>query len=280
MITSYRLRTIFAAIVPIAIFPLAIVLPNQPTVAEDMSWKLVWSDEFDGQRLDYSKWEVEVNSFGGGNNELQLYTDRKENLRVENGNLVLEARHDEPNVQGTTREYSSARIRSKNRGDWKFGRFEFRTMLPRGQGLWPAIWMMPSEDIYGSWARSGEIDIMEFKGQEDNQVWGTLHYGGAVPDNKHSSGQYRLKSGNFCDQFHTFAIEWESESIRWYVEDVLYQEQKQWNSAGGDYPAPFDQQFHLIINLAVGGGFVGELGPSTKFPAQFLIDYVRVYQRP
>jgi beta-glucanase (GH16 family) len=246
----------------------------------DVSWQLVWQDEFDGPTLDYSKWEIEINAFGGGNNELQIYTDRKENVRVEGGSLILETRRDSHGIQGTVREYSSGRIRSKRRGDWKYGRFEIRAKLPRGQGLWPAIWLMPSDDVYGGWAASGEIDIVEYKGQEPNQVWGTLHYGAPWPNNKHSGTQYRLPQRTFADTFHVFALEWEAGVIRWYVDDHLYQTQTKWDTTAAPFPAPFDQEFHLIINQAVGGGFVGPPNEKTAFPAKLEVDYVRVYQRP
>jgi beta-glucanase (GH16 family) len=228
--------------------------------------------------LDYSKWEVEVNAFGGGNHELQIYTDRKENVRVEGGHLVLEARKDNHGISGTVREYSSGRVRSKHRGDWKYGKFEIRAKLPEGQGVWPAIWMLPTEETYGTWAASGEIDIMEFKGQEPDIVWGTLHYGKRWPGNQHSGTQFKRTQGRFTDDFHTFAIEWEEGVIRWLVDGELYQTQTKWNSEGGMFPAPFDQKFHMILNLAIGGGFVGNPNATTPFPRQFLIDYVRVSQ--
>jgi beta-glucanase (GH16 family) len=139
--------------------------------------------------------------------------------------------------------------------------------------------MMPTEDKYGTWAASGEIDIMEFKGQEPNQVWGTLHYGKQWPNNKHTDNRYQLKNGNFCDDFHEFALEWEEGKIRWYVDGQMYQEQTKWDSSGGAFPAPFDHPFHIVLNMAVGGGFVGNPDPQTKFPAQYLVDYVRVYQK-
>lgn len=243
------------------------------------AWKLVWQDEFEGSTLDFSKWEIEVNAFGGGNNELQIYTDRKENVRVENGMLVLEARKDNFGIQGTVREYSSGRVRSKQRGDWKYGRFEFRAKLPRGPGLWPAIWMLPTDEVYGGWASSGEIDIVEYKGQEPQQVWGTLHYGDFWPNNKHSGTQYRLSRGSFADDFHIFALEWEEGVMRWYVDGELYQTQNKWSTTQAPFPAPFDQRFHLVLNLAVGGGFVGPPNDQTPFPSQLQIDYVRVYQR-
>jgi len=242
-------------------------------------WKLVWHDEFEGQSLDYSKWGVEENAFGGGNNELQLYTDRKENVRVEDGKLVLEARRDTPNIAGTTREYSSGRVRTKHRGDWKYGRIEVRAKLPRGSGMWPAIWMLPTNSPYGGWAAGGEIDIMEYKGQEPDVVLGTLHYGAPWPDNLYSGDSYQLPEGNFADEFHTFAVQWKPGQIDWFVDGKKYQTQTEWSTTGGEFPAPFDQKFHLILNLAVGGGFVGPVGPDTKFPQQMLVDYVRVYQK-
>jgi len=257
------------------------VLANLPiaTFADDPDWRIVWRDEFDDKTLDYSKWEAEVNAFGGGNNEQQLYTDRAENVRVEDGKLVLEARKDRPNVQGTIREYSSGRVRSKHRGDWKYGRFEVRAKLPQGKGLWPAIWMLPTDEKYGTWAASGEIDIMEMIGHEPDKVLGTLHYGAVWPDNKHSGKTFTLPKGTFADAFHTFAIEWEAGEIRWYVDDTLYQTQNRWSTTADDFPAPFDQEFHMILNVAVGGNLVGAPGAETAFPQAMLVDFVRVYQR-
>jgi beta-glucanase (GH16 family) len=250
------------------------------TFAQETEWKMVWNDAFDGPKLDYSKWEIEVNAFGGGNNELQIYTDRRENVRIEDGRLILQARKDNHGIAGTVREYSSGRIRSKNRGDWKYGKFEIRAKLPGGQGVWPAIWMLPTDEVYGTWASSGEIDIVEFKGQEPNVIWGTLHYGKQWPDNKHSGTQFRSPDVDFTRDFHTFTLEWEEGVVRWLIDGKLYQTQTKWESAGGKFPAPFDQNFHMVLNLAVGGGFVGNPDASTKFPAQFEVDYVRVYQRP
>ncbi len=246
---------------------------------KDNEWKLVWNDEFDGPSLDYKKWEIEVNAFGGGNNELQIYTDRKENVRIEDGHLVLEARRDNHGIAGTVREYSSGRIRSKHRGDWKYGKFETRARLPAGQGVWSAIWMLPTDEKYGTWASSGEIDIMEFKGQEPDVVWGTLHYGSQWPGNKHTGDTYKLEKGNFTDDFHIFTLEWEEGAIRWYVDGKLTQTQTKWESNGGKFPAPFDQEFHMLLNLAIGGGFLGNPDGTTKFPREMQVDYVRVYQR-
>lgn len=240
--------------------------------------QLVWADEFDGDSLDFTKWEIEVNAFGGGNQELQIYTDRSKNVRVENGKLVIEAHRDSAEVAGTRREFSSARIRSKRRGDWKYGRFEIRAKLPRGAGMWPAIWMLPSDDVYGGWANSGEIDIMEYRGQTPDEVLGTLHYGFAWPDNLHTGQTYKLDVGNFADDFHTYAVDWREGRIDWYVDGVHTQTQTEWSTSGGEFPAPFDQKFHMLLNLAVGGGFVGPINQDTPFPGRFEVDYVRVYQ--
>lgn len=239
--------------------------------------KLIWQDEFNGSGLDYSKWEVEVNAFGGGNSELQIYTDRKENVRVEDGCLVLEARRDNAGVSGTEREYSSGRVRTKHRGDWKYGRIEIRAKLAKGQGIWPAIWMLPTDDQYGGWAASGEIDIVELKGHEPNKVLGTLHYGGYWPDNKYTGDSFQLPTGTFADDFHIFAVEWKEGQIDWLVDGKRYQTQTKWETVGGSFPAPFDQRFHLLFNLAVGGHFVGPPNETTVFPQQMQIDYVRVY---
>ncbi len=132
--------------------------------------KLVWSDEFEGDSLDYSQWGVAVDAFGGGNDELQIYTDRPKNVRVEDGHLILEAFRDHAGISGTVCEFSSGKIRTKYRGDWKYGRIEVRAKLPMGQGMWPAIWMLPTDDVYGGWAASGEIDIMEYRGQTPNDT--------------------------------------------------------------------------------------------------------------
>ncbi|GAA4472751.1 hypothetical protein GCM10023156_69780 [Novipirellula rosea] len=240
--------------------------------------KLVWQDEFDGDSLDYAKWGVEVNAFGGGNSELQIYTDRSENVRVEDGNLVIEARKDNAGISGTEREYSSGRVRTKHRGDWKYGRIDVRAKLPEGAGIWSAIWMLPTDDAYGGWAASGEIDIMEMKGQEPDQVLGTLHYGDVWPRNAYSGDKYKLQNGTFADDFHTFSVVWKPGQIDWLIDGKKYQTQTKWSSTGGEFPAPFDQEFHLLLNVAVGGNFLGSPNDSTPFPAQMLVDYVRVYQ--
>lgn len=248
-------------------------------MAQTDAWKPVWSDEFDGDSLDFSKWEIEINAFGGGNQELQIYTDRSENVRLEQGHLVIEAHKGRTGIAGTERDYSSGRIRSKRRGDWTYGKFEARMKLPAGQGLWPAFWMLPSDEKYGTWAASGEVDILEFKGQEVDTLWGTLHHGGSWPRNKHTGLTKKFDSIDFTKEFHIYGIEWEPGEFRWLLDGQVWQVQKAWGSENGTFPQPFDQPFHLVFNLAVGGQFVGAVGEQTPFPAKMLVDWVKVSQR-
>lgn len=242
-------------------------------------WKLVWSDEFEGKEIDFSKWDVEENGHGGGNGEMQFYADRPENIRVENGSLVIEARQGRFNFAGVEKDFTSGRMRTKRRASWLYGRFEVRAKLPTGRGIWPAIWMLPEKEAYGGWAASGEIDIMEMVGHEPHKVHGTLHHGAGWPKNVHTGAPFTLEKGSFADDFHVFAIEWEKGEIRWYVDGKLYQTQNKWSSTGGEFPAPFDQPFHLVLNVAVGGAWPGPPDAATVFPQKMEVDYVRVYQK-
>ncbi len=241
--------------------------------------ELVWADEFEGSAVDTEKWAFQRGDGsevglprGWGNNELQWYQD--ENAAVDNGLLTITARQ-EP-VSGF--QYTSARLRTSGLADWAYGRFEIRARLPIGRGLWPAFWMLPSEEAYGGWAASGEIDIMEYVGSDPGRVLGTLHYGAPWPNNTFSGNDYDLGSGTFADDFHVFAIEWEPGEIRWYVDGVHYASQSEWFSSNGPYPAPFDRRFYLLLNVAVGGNLPGSPDASTEFPQEMVVDYVRVYQ--
>lgn len=261
-----------------ALFSLLLLSPLAHAAPE--GWTQVWADEFDGKEIDFSKWGVEENGHGGGNGEMQYYVDRKENIRVENGMLVIEAKKEKFNNAGVQKDYTSGRMRTHRRASWLYGRFEIRAKLPEGgKGVWPAIWMLPEGEKYGGWAASGEIDIMEQVGHERDTVHGTLHYGGGWPKNLHTGEPFKLKSGNFGDDFHVFALEWEKGAMRWYVDGELYQTQTKWSSTGGEFPAPFDQPFYMVLNLAVGGQWPGAPAADTKFPQKLLIDYVRVYQK-
>ena len=276
------------------------------------TWELVWSDEFDGTTIDTSKWSHEKNCWGGGNNEQQCYTDRAANSFVADGVLHIVAQRedftgsDSPEGESPatkTLPYTSARLRTKNIQEWTFGRFEIRAKLPFGQGTWPAIWMLPTNSPYGTWAANGEIDIIEAVNLKtvtngsapEAAVHGTLHYGRNWPANVSSGADYILPNNvNPADDFHEYALEWEEGEIRWYVDDVHFATQRdtgwysQYMQDGTltDAPAgaPFDRfsKFHLLLNLAVGGNWAGNVNnkgvDESVFPQKMLVDYVRVYQ--
>ena len=240
-------------------------------------WQLVWSDEFDepdGSVPDPAKWNYTTGGSGFGNGELQYYTDDPQNAYIENGMLTIKAE----NKTYMGRDYVSARLNTMVKGTWKYGRFEIRAKLPNTQGIWPAFWMLPANINYGNWPASGEIDIMELIGREPGRVYGTLHYG-----NPHESqqGNYDLyDSKTFADDFHVFTLEWEPNQFRWYVDGNLFRTINQWftSAPGRTFPAPFDQPFYLIINLAVGGHWPGSPDSLSTFPQSLYVDYVRIYQ--
>lgn len=243
-------------------------------------WNLVWSDEFDGDSVDPAKWEFQLGDgcdiglCGWGNGEFQNYTTQ--NTTVSDGTLKIVAREESDG------SFTSSRLRTLDRGDWTYGRFEVRAKLPVGQGIWPAIWLLFSEDTYGGWAASGEIDIMEAIGSEPDEVFGTLHYGGQFPDNVFSGEEFKLASGTFNDDFFVFTVEWEEGEIRWYINNVLFQTQTSddWYTTGSTDPAaPFNHDFHMILNVAVGGNLPGAPDDTTPFPQTMEVDYVRVYER-
>lgn len=246
--------------------------------SEQNEWQLVWSDEFDAEELDQEKWSYqhgtgeEQGLTGWGNNELQYYTDDEENVFLEDGRLHIVA-HQE-NYEGM--EYTSGRILTREKGDWKFGKIEVRAKLPQGQGIWPAIWMLPTENVYGGWPKSGEIDIMEMVGHEPETIHGTVHYGPDWPDNEYTGTPFSLDDGTFADEFHTFAIEWEEDQIKWIVDGNEFYSVTPDTLEPRQYP--FNEEFHLILNLAVGGNWPGNPDKTTEFPQSMVVDYVRVYQ--
>lgn len=258
-------------------------LPTQtpiPTPTPDpTSWVLVWADEFDqpdGSAPDPSKWNYQKGGSGWGNAEAQHYTDSLENAYIENGMLVIKANKEY--MMG--REYTSARLNTQYKAGWTYGRIEIRAKLPNTQGIWPAFWMLPQTIHYGTWPAGGEIDIMEMIGKNPGQVLGTLHYG---TPHTYTSGTYDLPEGQtFADDFHTFAVEWEEKEFRWYVDDTLFYTKNDWFTSYKEapYPAPFDQEFHLLINMAVGGRWPGYPDETSVFPQYLTVDYVRVYQHP
>lgn len=239
-------------------------------------WKLVWQDEFDQAGApDPTRWTYETGGNGWGNRELQFYTDhRRENARVEHGCLVLEVRR-EP-WQGSA--YTSARLVSKGKGDWTYGRFEIRARLPAGRGTWPAIWMLPTVWNLGDghWPDNGEIDIMEHVGHDPGVVHASTH----SRNNQWRKNNQRTATTLITDAttaFHTYAMEWDAEALRIYVDERLYFTSRR---KGGDWTSwPFYRDFHLVLNVAIGGDWGGEKGVDDKaFPLRMEVDYVRVYQ--
>ena len=240
---------------------------------------LVWADEFDGAQLDPESWYFEEGDGsqygipGWGNNELEWYLPNS--AQLENGMLVITAREEATNGKN----YTSARINTRDRFAFRYGRIEARIRLPGGQGVWPAFWLLPQDDVYGTWAASGEIDIMEainLGASGGNTVHGTLHYGGEWPNNVSSGSGYEVATDATAD-FHVYALEWDASEMRWYVDDVLYAMQNNWSTAGALFPAPFDERFYILLNVAVGGNWPGEPDAATVFPATMEVDWVRVY---
>jgi beta-glucanase (GH16 family) len=241
-------------------------------------WQLVWSDEFDSDDPDWEKWSYQYGSgsdeglAGWGNNELQYYTDREQNVYVKDGMLHIVAREESYQEMN----YTSARIRTIEKGDWMYGKIIIRAKLSQGQGIWPAIWMLPTDQIYGGWPKSGEIDIMELVGHEPETVHGTVHFGPDWPENKYTGASFTLDEGTFADDFHTFSIEWMENEIRWFVDDIQYFSVTPSNLQ--PHPYPFNARFHLILNVAVGGNWPGNPDEATEFPQSRIVDYIRVYQ--
>ncbi|MEQ8771099.1 MAG: family 16 glycosylhydrolase [Phycisphaerales bacterium] len=253
--------------------------------AAAQSWDLVWEDNFDGFELDTTKWEYmygtgsDYGLEGWGNNELQYYTDSPNNVRVVGGILQITARRE--NFMSS--QYTSGRIRSLNKGDFQYGRIEMRAIIPDAQGVWPAFWMLPTNSPYGGWPMSGEIDIMESTNDAD-RIHGTIHFGNSWPNNSSTGGSTTLGGTDFSAGYHVYAIEWESDEMRWYIDDVMFSRKtsNEWfsgsSAAAGNPLAPFDNPFHLLLNVAVGGNWPGSPNPS-DYPVTMTVDYVRVYQQ-
>ncbi|GLX77386.1 hypothetical protein tinsulaeT_07260 [Thalassotalea insulae] len=238
----------------------------------------VWSDEFDGTSLDSTKWEVmtgdgcDIGLCGWGNNELQSY--KVENNTVSNGVLTITAKKQ----RDKSKSYTSGRIRTANMpngGQWTHGRFEARIKLPNGTGMWPAFWMLPTDPI-DIWPISGEIDIMEATGQADMFAFGTLHYGQPWPDNEWTSGRILKQPDSWSADFHEYAVEWEPNEMRWYVDDILYSVKTPSDLSDPSYWTFENNQYHFLLNLAVGGS-IGGVVDDSMLPQTMEVDYVRVY---
>lgn len=294
-----------------ALFASLALLAVPAHAAEGADWKLVWSDEFDGEKIDRAKWGFDVDCWGGGNEEHQCYTKSARNAGIEDGKLVITARYERvtgpalpehlrrnsatPDAEAT-RDISSARLSTRGKASWRYGKVEVRAKLPQGQGTWPAIWMLPEKDRYGSWAASGEIDILEAvnlgvpcakcPGGRESTILGTLHFGGKWPDNKHKGEE--VPAPEVLDGgFHTYGIEWQPERITWLFDGKVYavRTADEWSTTGSTARgAPFDQPFHLILNLAIGGKLAETRGLGgvllDGYPKRMEIDWVRVWQQP
>lgn len=245
-------------------------------------YNLLWSDEFDGDTMDETKWNYEPHEPGWTNNELQEYTTSTDNVFVRDGNLVLKALKTTKDGQDY---YTSGKVTGQNKTDFMYGKVVVSAKVPEGQGLWPAIWMMPQdESYYGQWPKCGEIDIMESLGNDTTLSYSTIHYG--EPHAEQQGTITMTGADSFSARFHEYSVEWEPGEMRFYTDDVLVLTVNDWFTAyeGEDekpYPAPFNQPFFVQMNLAVGGNWPGNPDATTDFDnAEFLIDYVRVYQKP
>jgi beta-glucanase (GH16 family) len=250
--------------------------PSVPAPTYGFDDKPVWADEFDYTGLpDPKRWGYDVGGTGWGNNELQYYTEnRPENARVENGNLVIEARKE----AFAGRNYTSARLVTKGKGDWTYGRIEVRAKLPRGRGTWPAIWTLASQTSYGTafWPDNGEIDIMEHVGFDPGVIHANIHtkaFNHSIGTNKGS----QLTVPDCMDAFHTYRVDWTPTNMTFFVDDKSYFTFG--NSGNGWQEWPYDKAQHLLLNIAVGGNWGGQKGVDDSiFPQQLLVDYVRVYK--
>ncbi|MFZ1138348.1 MAG: glycoside hydrolase family 16 protein [Candidatus Sulfotelmatobacter sp.] len=263
-------------------FVMAVCSTAQETSPITPPWKLVWSDEFNGPNgsaADSSKWVSETGGGGWGNDELEYYTNRLENASQQDGNLVIKVLQEKyTGADGVTRNYSSARLKTQGKFSQAYGRFEARIKIPRGQGIWPAFWMLGDDIEKPGWPACGEIDIMENIGKERALVHGTIHGPGYSGANGIGAPHALPRDHPVADDFHVFAVEWEPNTIRFYVDEHLYA-----TRTPADLPQGtkwvYDHPFFLLLNVAVGGGWPGNPDASTIFPQTMLVDYVRVYKR-
>ncbi len=242
------------------------------TASNQAGYNLVWSDEFDGEVLDASSWTYEMGNgcnkdlCGWGNNELQSYSDQPENIKLEDGKLIITAL-EEP--------YTSARIITQDKREYKWGRIDIRAKLPKGQGIWPAIWMLGENINEVSWPACGEIDIMELVGHTPNISHGTAHWGNSGEGSQFQGSSFSL-SQDFADQYHVFTLLWKNNSMQWHVDETLFHTITTDNTQGFNYP--FNNEFFFIMNVAIGGNWPGEPDETTVFPQTMEVDYIRVFQ--
>ncbi|MGB0931666.1 MAG: family 16 glycosylhydrolase, partial [Chitinophagales bacterium] len=233
----------------------------------------VWSDEFEGTALNTSDWTHEIGGHGWGNEELQYYTDRTENAYLTDGNLVIEAKKESHNGSA----YTSARLITQNKKSFALGRIDIRAILPEGQGIWPALWMLGQNFGDIGWPACGEIDIMELVGHEPSTTHGTAHWGSQGQGySNYKGGHYAIGGEKFSEKYHVFSLVWEANSIKWYVDDNEFYSLTN-SDVNGNYP--FNSDFFFIFNIAVGGKWPGSPDATTQFPQRMYVDYVRVFQK-
>lgn len=282
MTSSWQRPAWFRTMMLIGAFVMGLSVAAQTAPPPPPSWKLVWSDEFNGPngaRVDSSKWVAETGGGGWGNDELEYYTSRPQNASQENGNLVIKVLQEKyTGADGVTRNYTSARLKTLGKFSQTYGRFEARIKIPHGQGIWPAFWMLGNEIENPGWPACGEIDIMENIGKEPALVHGTIHGPGYSGGNGIGAAYALPGDQRFADDFHLFSVEWEPNAIRFYVDDHLYATRIPTDLPQGTRWV-YDHPFFLLLNVAVGGGWPGNPDPTTVFPQTMLVDYVRVYNR-
>ena len=240
-----------------------LILVGVPCKAQ--TWNLAWSDEFTDDNIDTGNWTYDIGGSGWGNNELEYYTTRPENVKTENGNLIIVARKE--SYKGNN--YTSARIKTQNLQSFTYGKIEARIKIPLGKGIWPAFWTLGQNISQAGWPKCGEIDIMEHINNEQ-KIYGTMHW-----DN---NGYTRYGGNTFCDatQYHVYSIEWDANSIQWLLDGKKYWEGNIKNTINGT--EEFHSPHFIILNLAVGGNWPGNPDGTTQFPDTMFVDYVRVYQ--
>lgn len=269
------------------LFPTAkgiITSENAPNIKTDTTgyttpltysgYNLVWSDEFNGNKLNLSDWNQEIGNgnSGWGNNELEYYTNSTKNTFVSNGNLIIEARKEYTNGYA----YTSGRMTTQNKKSFKYGRIDIRAKLPVGKGIWPALWMLGSNISTVGWPSCGEIDIMELVGKNPATVYGTAHWKQSSGASKSFGSEFNLANGDFSSKFHVFSIIWQEDSMKWYVDDEYYCTVNRTTVGSANYP--FNDNFFFIFNVAVGGNWPGTPPASTEFPQRMFVDYIRVFQ--
>lgn len=246
-------------------------LESENATKAQSRWKLVWADEFEGETIRQENWTLQVGGDLWGNNELQYYTDQAENCYVQNGRLVILGLKQ----SYRNKDYTSARITTKGKVNFLYGKIEIKAKLPQGQGLFPAFWLLPTENNYGTRRKNGEIDIMEMLGHKPQVIYGVAHY--SLKNKAKSFGKYYGRQKDFINNYHIYSLEWTPQELKWSVDNQTYYSLDLNKTFTSTYQ-PYHKPFYLIMNLAIGGNWPGAPSPDTVFPAPVEIDYVRYYQ--